>query len=354
MKNGEVLLDIRNLTVEFNAGKGRKVCAVSDVSFQMAKGETLGLVGESGCGKSSLARAIIQLPRPASGQVNFNGEDLTAVCGKRLRRLRPRLQMIFQDSIAALNPRRKVGQTIAMPLNIIRKGRREDRIAMAREMMKAVGLDPQSSDRRPFEFSGGQCQRIQIARALMAEPELLICDEPVSSLDVSIQAQIINLLENQRTRRGLTMLFISHDMAVVKNVCDRVAVMYLGKLCEIAPAQDLYQTPAHPYTAALISAIPSPDAGLSQSRTHLKNAEIPSPLNPPSGCRFHTRCPRTRPLCYESEPVLRDNGQGKQVACHFPLRIDLNPKIKKLISRAGYRLGNSTLLLGLLSYCFSS
>ena len=320
MNNGEYILDLHNIVVEFGAGKGRKVHAVSDVSLQITRGETLGLVGESGCGKSSIARAVIQLPRPTSGKVIFYGEDLTKVGNKRLRQLRPQLQMIFQDSIAALNPRRKVGESIAMPLNIIRKERRADRVSIARDMMTSVGLDPDTFNRRPFEFSGGQCQRIQIARALMTEPELLICDEPVSSLDVSIQAQIINLLENLRTRYGLTMLFISHDMAVVKNVCDRVAVMYLGKLCEIAPTEDLYRMPSHPYTAALISAIPSQGSDLPVEKVSVKDSEIPSPINPPAGCRFHTRCPSARPLCSESEPVLLYTGHGRQVACHYPLQ----------------------------------
>ena len=319
MNNDEHILELHNIVVEFDSGKGRKVHAVSDVSLQMSRGETLGLVGESGCGKSSIARAIIQLPRPTSGKVIFFGEDLTKTDSKRLRQLRPQLQMIFQDSISALNPKRKVGQTIAVPLNIIRKGRRTDRVSIARDMMTSVGLDPDAFNRRPFEFSGGQCQRIQIARALITEPKLLICDEPVSSLDVSIQAQIINLLENLRTSYGLTMLFISHDMAVVKNLCDRVAVMYLGKLCETAPTEDLYRMPAHPYAAALISAIPSQSPDLPVEKIRVKDSEIPSPINPPAGCRFHTRCPSARRLCSESEPVLLDTGHGRQVACHYPL-----------------------------------
>ncbi len=319
MNSGEHILEIQNLIVEFNAGKGRKVQAVSGVSLQMPRGETLGLVGESGCGKSSIARAIIQLPPPSSGKVIFCGEDLTKVGRKRLRRIRPRFQMIFQDSISALNPRRKIGHTITMPLNINGKGKPAERISKARDMMSAVGLDPEAFKRLPFQLSGGQCQRVQIARALMTEPTLLICDEPVSSLDVSIQAQIINLLEALRTRYELTMLFISHDMAVVKNVCDRVAVMYLGKLCEVAPTEDLYRMPAHPYTAALIDAIPSQVCDLPVQRVSLKNSEIPSPIKPPSGCRFHTRCPGARALCSETEPSLMDSAQGRQVACHYPL-----------------------------------
>lgn len=320
MNIGEQLLDIRRINVVFGVGRGRRVHAVSDVSFQMAKGETLGLVGESGCGKSSVARAIIQLPRPTSGRILFDGEDLTRVGSTRLRQLRPRFQMIFQDSTSALNPRRKVGQTIAMPLHIAQKGQGVDRTTLAREMMVAVGLDPGTFNQRPFQFSGGQCQRIQIARALMTNPDLLICDEPVSSLDVSIQGQIINLLESMRTRYGLTMLFISHDMAVVKNVCDRVAVMYLGRLCETASTDTLYRSPAHPYTAILISAIPSQSAHPTLPKVRVKSAEIPSPINPPNGCRFHTRCPYARARCGAETPALRHTGNGRQVACHFPLQ----------------------------------
>ena len=319
MSSSEPILEIQNLTVEFRAGKGRKVHAVSGVSLQMTKGETLGLVGESGCGKSSVARAIIQLPRPTSGKILFYGEDLTQASNKRLRQLRPQFQMIFQDSISALNPRRKIGDTIVMPLNIKRSGKPAERIAKARDMMSAVGLDPESYNRRPFQISGGQCQRVQIARALMTKPPLLICDEPVSSLDVSIQAQIINLLEELRTRYELTMLFISHDMAVVKNVCDRVAVMYLGRLCEIAQTEDLYRMPAHPYTAALIDAIPSQRNGEQTKKVSIKDTEIPSPLNPPNGCRFHTRCPKAQSLCSDSAPVLVKTEKDRLVACHFPL-----------------------------------
>ena len=320
MNIGEKMLDIQGINVVFGSGRGGKVHAVSNVSFQMIKGETLGLVGESSCGKSSVARAIIQLPRPASGRVFFDGEDLTRVNKTRLRQLRPRFQMIFQDSISALNPRRKVGRTITMPLHITRKWSRKDRNTMAREMMRSVGLDPETINLRPFQFSGGQCQRIQIARALITKPELLICDEPVSSLDVSIQAQIINLLESMRSRYGLTMLFISHDMAVVKNVCDRVAVMYLGKLCETAHTKALYHSPAHPYTVTLLSAIPAQGGSLPFPKLKVKSTEIPSPLNPPPGCRFHTRCPFARQRCTTDEPAMRQAGSGRQVACHYPLQ----------------------------------
>jgi len=314
----ENLLSIKDLTVEFNAGRGRKVHAVSGVSFEISEGETLGLVGESGCGKSTVARAIMQLPGPTWGQVIFCGEDLTCVSRKRLRQLRPCFQMIFQDSVSSLNPRRKIVDTIAAPLRIIGKADRADRIGRALKMMTSVGIDPGTCDRRPFQFSGGQCQRIQIARALMAEPKLLVCDEPVSSLDVSVQAQIINLLEDMRRRFNLTMLFISHDLAVVKNVCDRVAVMYMGKLCEEAHSETLYSTPRHPYTAALLDAIPKPDPGLPPGKVGITAGEMPSPVDPPSGCRFRTRCPQTEERCAEEEPAFDEIEPGHRVACHFP------------------------------------
>ncbi|MCF8051915.1 MAG: ABC transporter ATP-binding protein [Desulfobacterales bacterium] len=313
------VLEIRSLEVIYEAGRRRRIQAVSDASFEMIQGETLGLVGESGCGKSSIARAVMQLPPPTSGRVMFFGEDLTRVDRLRLRQLRPRLQMIFQDSVAALNPRRKVGETIAMPLRVAGKVPKEKRNKRAREMMSAVGLDPALFGHRPFQLSGGQCQRVQFARALMTEPGLLICDEPVSSLDVSIQAQILNLLERVRIRHGLTILFISHDMAVVKNVCDRVAVMYLGKLCETAPTEALYRQPAHPYTAVLINAIPMPGAPLSRPEMRAAAADLPSSIDPPSGCRFHTRCPVARARCAEIEPSLETVGPCRQAACHYPL-----------------------------------
>jgi len=312
------LLRVKGLTVEFNAGRGQKVHAVSDVSFQIAKGETLGLVGESGCGKSTVARAIMQLPRPTSGQIFLDGEDLTCVSKNRLRQLRPRFQMIFQDSISSLNPKRNIIDTITAPLKIVGKMKGADGTRRALEMMKSVGIDPGARFRRPFQFSGGQCQRIQIARALMANPELLVCDEPVSSLDVSVQAQIINLLEDMRKEYGLTMLFISHDLAVVKNVCDRVAVMYLGKLCEEAPSEKLYRAHHHPYTGALLSAIPKPDPDLPPAKVEITSGEIPSPVNPPSGCRFRTRCPRAENRCSQKEPPWNEIEPGHRVACHFP------------------------------------
>ena len=319
MNAGSPILEVLDLAVSFDVGRNRRLEAVCAVSLDLKKGETLGLVGESGCGKSSLARAVIQLPRPAAGQVRFHGEDLTQVSAKRLKQLRPRLQMIFQDSVAALNPRRKVGETIAMPIAIAGNGHRNDRRVKARAMMQAVGLDPDAFDRRPFQFSGGQCQRIQLARALMARPEILICDEPVSSLDVSIQAQILNLLEKMRIRFGLSMLFISHDMAVVNHVADRVAVMYLGHICETAPTVTLFRAPAHPYTVALIAAIPSPQAGFRRKCMALRVTDAPSAIEPPPGCRFHPRCPSARKVCSELAPQLTELAPQRRVACHFPI-----------------------------------
>lgn len=313
------LLQVQELTVTFKDEGKQQVQAVSDVSFSIASGETLGLVGESGCGKSTIARAIMQLPGPASGRIFFHGEDLVQVGKKRLRRLRPRFQMVFQDSMASLNPRRTILDTLTAPLKVIGETDRGEKRRLALDMLVSVGMDPRSRHLRPFQLSGGQCQRIQIARALMAGPELLICDEPVSSLDVSIQAQIINLLESLRKAHGLTMLFISHDLAVVKNVCDRVLVMYLGKLCEEAPSEKLYNTHYHPYTRALLSAIPKPDPDLLPCRENLPSNEKPSPVAPPSGCRFRTRCPRTEKLCAQKEPVFLEIEPGRRVACHFPV-----------------------------------
>ena len=317
----ETVLRVEDLVVAFRQQGGQTLRAVDGVSLEVARGETLGLVGESGCGKSSLARAVIQLPRPASGQVLLDGEDLTQLRGAALRRARRKIQMIFQDPISSLNPRRRIGETVAQPLRIIGRGDRATQREAAHAMLAAVGLDPdQAFERLPHQFSGGQCQRISIARALIVEPEFLICDEPVSALDVSVQAQILNLLRDMRARYGLTMLFISHDLAVVKNICDRVAVMYLGKLCETAPSEDLYRAPAHPYTAALLSAIPVPDVNQPPRAVALVPGELPSPTNPPSGCRFRTRCPRADAKCAEVIPLAQEIAPGHHVACHYPLR----------------------------------
>ncbi|MDM8538537.1 ABC transporter ATP-binding protein [Desulfobacterales bacterium HSG17] len=312
------LLSVKNLTVSFNTGRRQKVHAVSNVSFHINKGETLGLVGESGCGKSTIAKAIMLFTRPTSGKIYFKGEDLTCVTKKRLRELRPQFQMVFQNSVASLNPRRKIIDTIAAPLKVIGKSNRKERTLRALEMMTSVGMELQNINYYPFQLSGGQCQRVQIARALMAGPELLICDEPVSSLDVSVQAQIINLLEILRTNYKLTMLFISHDLAVVKNVCDKIAVMYLGKLCEQAPSEKLYHAHLHPYTEALLSAIPRPDPRWSPDKIKIKVGEMPSPVDPPSGCRFRTRCPRAQDLCSQEQPQLNEIEPEHKVACHFP------------------------------------
>jgi peptide/nickel transport system ATP-binding protein len=284
------------------------------------EGETLGLVGESGCGKSTTGKAIMQLPRPTSGTVQFRGEDLTKLKGKELRQTRPALQMIFQDPISSLNPRRKVGDIIAEPMKIWKSGNEATREAKVREVLEAVGIDPDAAmGRRPHQFSGGQCQRISIARALMLDPKVIICDEPVSALDVSVQAQILNLLEDMKARYGLTLLFIAHDLAVVKNVSDRVAVMYLGKLCEVGAPDTLYAEPAHHYTAALLASIPVPDPD-TQERDHGGiGGELPSPLDPPSGCRFRTRCPRAQQKCADDEPQIREVAEGHFVACHYPL-----------------------------------
>jgi peptide/nickel transport system ATP-binding protein len=324
----DVLLRVEHLVVEFPAAGGQRVSAVADVSFDAAEGETLGLVGESGCGKSTAARAVLQLPAPTAGRVLFEGRDLTALHGEQLRAVRPRAQIVFQDPISSLNPRRNVGDIVGAPLRIWRQGSEDDRRRRVDEVLDAVGLDPGTArDKRPHEFSGGQCQRICIARALVLEPRLVICDEPVSALDVSVQAQILNLLEDLKARYGLTLIFIAHDLAVVKHISDRVMVMYLGKACEVGPPEGLYAEPAHPYTAALLTSIPVPDPSVRTRDTEGDGAragargELPSPINPPSGCRFRTRCPRAQERCAEEEPMLRPlvGRDDHFVACHFPL-----------------------------------
>jgi peptide/nickel transport system ATP-binding protein len=319
----EALLRVEHLVVEFPVGRtGLKVHAVSDVSIDIKEGETLGLVGESGCGKSTTGKAIMQLPRPTGGSVKFAGQEMTTLGGNALRRTRTRMKMIFQDPISSLNPRRKVEDIIAEGLRIWKLGSRQEQAAKVDEMMLAVGLDPAlQRGKRPYQFSGGQCQRISIARAVVTDPKLIICDEPVSALDVSVQAQILNLLEDMKTRYGLTLIFIAHDLAVVKNVSDRIVVMYLGKICEVGPPDLIYEQPAHPYTAALLSAIPVPDPSVRpDERPHL-GGEIPSPMAPPSGCRFRTRCPKAQERCAAEEPEIRDVGHGQYVACHFPLSV---------------------------------
>src|SRR6266487_865664 len=318
LREREALLRVERLVVEYHV-HGQTVHAVSGVSFDILPGETLGLVGESGCGKSTLGRAVLQLVRPTSGRVLFEGEDLTQMRGEPLRLLRRRLQLIFQDPIASLNPRRRIGDIVAEPLIIAGVSNKAERERRVREVLGAVGLDPDlTMGRLPHEFSGGQCQRISIARALVLEPQLLICDEPVSALDVLIRAQILNLLEAMKARYGLTLLFIAHDLAVVKAVSDRIAVMYLGKIVEIGATQALFRAPAHPYTSVLLQSIPLPDPSIVPPE-NIPVGEPPSPIAPPSGCRFRTRCPRATELCAAEEPLLRELAPGRFVACHFPL-----------------------------------
>jgi peptide/nickel transport system ATP-binding protein len=314
----EPLLKVENLVVEYVVG-GKTVHAVSSVSLDIARGETLGLVGESGCGKSTLGRAVLQLRHAQSGKVLFDGNDLTTMHGDALRKMRQRVQLIFQDPIASLNPRRRVGDIVAEPLVISGVKDPEKRKQMVSDVLAAVGLDPALvMGRLPHEFSGGQCQRICIARALVLNPDFIICDEPVSALDVSIRAQILNLLEEMKTRYGLTLLFIAHDLAVVKAVSDRVAVMYLGRLCEVGPSEQLFARPAHPYTALLIEAIPVPDPDMRPAEA-VAVGEPPSPIAPPSGCRFRTRCPRADARCAAEMPELRAVAPGQYAACHHPL-----------------------------------
>jgi peptide/nickel transport system ATP-binding protein len=315
------LLRVEDLVVEFPVGRsGLKVSAVAGISIDVREGETLGLVGESGCGKSTLGKAIMQINRATSGEVMFGDTDLTRLKGEELRRTRPRLQMIFQDPISSLNPRRRVSKIVREGLDIWKIGDDASRDAKVREVLEIVGIDPEAAGpRRPHEFSGGQCQRISIARAVATEPSVIICDEPVSALDVSVQASILNLLEDMKARYGLTLVFIAHDLAVVKNISDRVAVMYLGKLCEVAAPDELYAAPTHPYTAALLSAIPVPDPTIDPSARGGVGGEIPSPLAPPSGCRFRTRCPFATEECASTEPEMREVRPGHFVACHHPL-----------------------------------
>jgi peptide/nickel transport system ATP-binding protein len=310
-----VLVRVEHMVVEFPIGGGGKVHAVSDVSFDLVEGETLGIVGESGCGKSTTARAVIQMPRPTSGHVRFRGTDLATLSRADMREVRPDLQMIFQDPISSLNPRRTVKEIIAEGLRIWgARGRWTE--GDIEDLMESVGIDPRFGERKPHQFSGGQCQRISIARALVLDPKVIICDEPVSALDVSVQAQILNLLEDMKARYGVSLMFISHDLSVVKNISDRVMVMYMGKVCEVAPADELFARPTHPYTRALMAAIPG-------SRTEIDDTvlegELPSAIDPPAGCRFNTRCPHATEQCRTVEPVIEAIGGDHYVACHHPV-----------------------------------
>jgi peptide/nickel transport system ATP-binding protein len=316
----DVVLRVEDLVVEFRAGSGATVHAVSGVSLDVRRGETLGLVGESGCGKSTTGRAIMQLPRPTAGSVHFNGRDLAALSPEELRRVRPKLQMIFQDPISSLNPRRRIPDIVGDPLVVW--GRGDEKAKVVPEVLSAVGLDPeQVADRRPHQFSGGQCQRVSIARALVLEPEVLICDEPVSALDVSVQAQILNLLEDMKRRYGLTLVFIAHDLGVVRNISDRVAVMYLGRICELGETTALFDRPVHPYTRLLVSSIPSMEGVVESDvqRADRGRGEMPSPIDPPSGCRFRTRCPLATERCTDEQPLMREVLPGRFAACHHPI-----------------------------------
>ncbi|MEM8925956.1 MAG: oligopeptide/dipeptide ABC transporter ATP-binding protein [Actinomycetota bacterium] len=318
--DGDVLLSVDDLTVEFPAGNGRKVHAVSGISFDVVRGETLGLVGESGCGKSTTGRAILQLPPPTSGSVTLSGTDLTGLSDEEMRRKRTDVQMIFQDPISSLNPRRRIGEVVAEPLRVWGPKKADEQWELVSKILDAVGIDPDVARfKRPHEFSGGQCQRISIARALVMQPDLIICDEPVSALDVSVQAQILNMLEDLKKTYGLTLVFIAHDLAVVKNISDRVAVMYLGKLCEVADSDEMYRNPAHPYTELLLGSSPIPDPLAPLDDTVHTDVELPSPLSPPSGCRFRTRCPLADDICEQEEPQMQQVSEDHYVACHHPL-----------------------------------
>ncbi len=317
------LLEVKNLKKYFPVTKGtfRKVTqqlrAVDDVTFDIFRGETLGLVGESGCGKSTLGRTVLRLYEPTAGKLSYNHQDITNLPMSQLRSLRRSMQIIFQDPYASLNPRMTVGNIIGEALQIHKlfpdKSSREKRVL---DLLSLVGLRPEAMQRYPHEFSGGQRQRIGIARALAVEPKFIVCDEPISALDVSIQAQIVNLLQDLQEQLGLTYLFIAHDLMVVKHISTRVAVMYLGNIVEVAPAKALYADPKHPYTQALLSAVPLPDPTRKHQRVMLKG-EVPSPINPPQGCKFHPRCPQVMEICRHQAPPLISIGEGRQVACHL-------------------------------------
>jgi oligopeptide transport system ATP-binding protein len=324
--NGKHLIDVKDLSVHFPIYTGaifkRKVGdvkAVDGVSFHILSGETLGLVGESGCGKTTTGHAILRLHELTGGQILFNGEDISAYGGSQMRVLRRGMQIIYQDPFSSLNPRMTVLDIVGEPIAVHKMSRNpkdyQDQVA---ELLQVVGLNPSMSSRYPHEFSGGQRQRIGIARALAVKPSLIVCDEPVSALDVSIQAQIINLLEDLQEKFGLTYLFIAHDLAVVRHISNRIAVMYLGSIVEIADRLDLYHNPQHPYTRALLSAVPIPNPTLDAQRKQLMlEGEVPSPVNPPPGCKFHPRCPEAKPFCAEQIPVLKDTGHRNHwTACH--------------------------------------
>lgn len=320
------LLKVEHLHKEFPTGSGfmggkfskKVVSAVNDLSFEIRAGETFGLVGESGCGKSTTGRAIMHLDPPTSGKVYFEGRDISKMNKKELKAMRREMQFIFQDPYASLNPRMTIGEIISEPMVIHGIGTPEERIERVRELLDVVGLNPEHINRYPHEFSGGQRQRVGIARSFILRPKLIICDEPVSALDVSIQAQVLNLLKDLQKQYGTAYLFIAHDLSVVQHISDRVAVMYLGKMVELSDWKSLYAEPNHPYTQALLSAVPIPDPDVQQNRKRIILAgDPPSPIDPPSGCRFHTRCPIAQAKCSEEAPEFREIGEGHFCACHY-------------------------------------
>ena len=322
--NGDVLLSVQNLKMHFPITRGiilqrqvGSIKAVDGITFDLMRGETLGLVGESGCGKSTTGRAILQLYEPTAGEVVFEGQDLTDINSGDLRRMRRRMQMIFQDPYASLNPRMTVGSIVGEPLEVHKiGGSRREQQQRVQELLEIVGLNPYFINRYPHEFSGGQRQRIGVARALAVNPSFIVCDEPISALDVSIQAQVINLLEDLQSELGLTYLFIAHDLSVVRHISDRIAVMYLGKIVELADREELYENPLHPYTQALLSAVPIPDPQVEKKRQRIiLEGDVPSPAEPPTGCNFNTRCPQVMDICRQYEPSFTDIGDGHRVAC---------------------------------------
>ncbi len=329
MAAGAPILEVENLVKHFPIKSGiiidrqvGAVQAVDDVSFTLREGETLGLVGESGCGKSTLCRALLQLIQPTSGSVRFEGRELVGLSGKQLRPLRREMQMVFQDPYASLNPRKRVGEIVGDPIQLNKIASGKELRTQVQDLLERVGLSAEHFNRYPHEFSGGQRQRIGIARALALRPKLIIADEPVSALDVSIQAQIINLLEDLQQDFNLTYIFVAHDLGVVRHVSDRIAVMYLGKMVEVGDAQDVYANPVHPYTESLLSAVPIPDPRENAARKQtILEGDLPSPANPPPACRFHTRCPRATEICSQDEPPLVEHRRAHLAACHHPLNV---------------------------------